>query len=323
MIKVNVHTDHRGLENNLPLERISDTLSGDDSLLWVDVADPTPEDLRLIGAEFAFHPLAMEDALRRHQRPKIDHYDGFLFMVFYGLATDDGRPVAREIDLFVGKNYLVTVHDGTLPAVPETADRWCENVERQGNRGIGLLVYSLLDSIVDGYFPVVDDLADRIEDLEAGVFAEGGSSRDEQAAIFALKKDLLAIRRVLGPERDVMNVLVRRDAPVFGGEEVVYFQDVYDHILRVTDAIDTYRDLLSSALDAHLSMTSYHLNEVVKRLTSSSIILMSMTLIAGIYGMNFAHMPELDWRLGYAWALGLMVAVGAALVALFRRIDWL
>ena len=208
-------------------------------------------------------------------------------------------------------------------AVPETADRWCENVERQGNRGIGLLVYSLLDSIVDGYFPVVDDLADRIEDLEAGVFAEGGSSRDEQAAIFALKKDLLAIRRVLGPERDVMNVLVRRDAPVFGGEEVVYFQDVYDHILRVTDAIDTYRDLLSSALDAHLSMTSYHLNEVVKRLTSSSIILMSMTLIAGIYGMNFAHMPELDWRLGYAWALGLMVAVGAALVALFRRIDWL
>jgi len=231
--------------------------------------------------------------------------------------------VAREIDLFVGKNYLVTVHDGTLPAVPETADRWCENVERQGNRGIGLLVYSLLDSIVDGYFPVVDDLADRIEDLEAGVFAEGGSSRDEQAAIFALKKDLLAIRRVLGPERDVMNVLVRRDAPVFGGEEVVYFQDVYDHILRVTDAIDTYRDLLSSALDAHLSMTSYHLNEVVKRLTSSSIILMSMTLIAGIYGMNFAHMPELDWRLGYAWALGLMVAVGSALLALFRRIDWL
>jgi magnesium transporter len=160
-----------------------------------------------------------------------------------------------------------------------------------------------------------------VEALEEGIFAH--PSPGAQAEIFALKKDLLAIRRVLGPERDVMNLLVRRDAPLFGSAQVVYFQDVYDHILRVTDAIDTYRDLLSSALDVNLSMTSFHLNEVVKRLTSSSIILMSVTLIAGIYGMNFESMPELDWVYGYPFALGLMIATAISLYVVFRRIDWL
>ncbi|CAA9555453.1 MAG: Magnesium and cobalt transport protein CorA [uncultured Thermomicrobiales bacterium] len=324
MIKVNVHTDATGLQNDLPLNRISDTLHRSDSLLWVDLIAPTPDELRLVGQEFAFHPLAMEDAARRHQRPKLDHYDGFLLLVFYGLQTENGRPRTREVTLFAGKNYLVTVHDGSLPEIPETADRWCQNVANLGNRGVGLLVYSLLDALVDGYFPCIDELADRVEELETAIFKPGEAG--EQAAIFALKKDLLAIRRVLGPERDVMNVLVRRDAPVFGvdgASVVVYFQDVYDHILRVTDAVDTYRDLLSSALDAHLSMTSFRLNEVVRRLTASSIILMSITLIAGIYGMNFEHMPELSWTFGYPFALGLMTAVAGALVVLFRRIHWL
>jgi magnesium transporter len=321
MIKVNVHTDAGGLQNNLPLDRISDTLARTDSLLWVDLVDPTPDEVRLIGEEFAFHPLALEDALRRHQRPKLDHYDGFLFLVFYGLAAENGRPSTREVNLFAGKNYLVTVHDGSLPAIPETADRWCQNVANLGNRGVGLLVYSLLDAIVDGYFPCIDELADRVEEIETAIFDPAAAG--EQAAIFDLKKDLLAIRRVLGPERDVMNLLVRRDAPIFGPETVVYFQDVYDHILRVTDAVDTYRDLLSSALDAYLSMTSFRLNEVVKRLTASSIILMSVTLVAGIYGMNFAYMPELSWRLGYPFALGIMLAVAGGLVLLFKRIDWL
>jgi magnesium transporter len=321
MIKVNVHSGAKGLKDDVPLDGISDVLAREDSLTWVDVIDPTPEDFRLVSQEFRFHPLSLEDALRRHQRPKLDHYDGFLFMVFYGMETENGRPLMREINLFAGKNYLVTVHDGTITAIPETAGRWAENVEQLGNRGIGLLVYSLLDALVDDYFPCMDELADRIEELEALIFSR--VQKSEQAEIFALKKDLLALRRVLGPERDVMNILVRRDAPVFGDEVVIYFQDVYDHILRVTDNIDSYRDLLSSALDAHLSMTSYHLNEVVKRLTSSSIILMTVTLVAGIYGMNFKHMPELDWTYGYPFAIGLMIAISVGLVILFKRIEWL
>ena len=321
MIRVNIHTDTNGLQQDIPLECISDVLAQEEDLLWVDVIDPTEEDLRLLGEEFHFHPLALEDALRRHQRPKLDHYDGFLFLVFYGLESEDGRLRTREVDIFAGKNYVVTVHDGSLAALPETADRWRRNVESLGDRGVGLLVYSLLDALVDGYFPCIDQLADRVEELEGAVFDRADDTA--QADIFALKKDLLAIRRVLGPERDVMNILVRRDAPVFGEAVVVYFQDVYDHILRVTDAIDTYRDLLSSALDAHLSMTTFRLNEVVRRLTASSIILMTVTLVAGIYGMNFEHMPELDWTYGYPFALGLMLSIAGGLVLLFKRIDWL
>ena len=322
MITVNLHTEGRELQTDLPLERISEVLQhGRRSLLWVDVASPTPEDLRLIGEEFAFHPLALEDATKRHQRPKLDTYDGFLFLVFYGLQTHDGRPEAVELDLFIGPNYLVTVHTGDCPAIPATAARWRQNAAHAGRRGIGLLVYALLDAIVDDYFPVIDDLAERIEEVEASVFDQGGAGA--QRELFALKKDLLTVRRVIGPERDVLNLLVRRDSPVFGGETVVYFQDVYDHILRVTDAVDTYRDLLSSALDAQLSVTSNRLNQVMKTLTASSIILMSTTLVASVYGMNFDHMPELHWDLGYPWALGLMVSIALAVFTVFRRMDWL
>ncbi|HEV2108238.1 MAG TPA: magnesium/cobalt transporter CorA [Thermomicrobiales bacterium] len=320
MISVHVHTDGQGLQTSLPLERISDVLDDAKSLLWVDVVDPTPDDLRLLGEEFRFHPLAMEDATKRHQRPKIDFYDGFLFIVFYELEIHHARPETRELTLFVGKNYLVTVHDGAFEVVKETARRWRENVHLPGDRGVGLLVYSLLDAVVDGYFPIIDELSERIEDMEQAIFER--SDQRIQQEIFMLKRDLLAIRRVLGPERDVMNVLVRRDSPVFEPGTIVYFQDIYDHLLRVMDAVDTYRDLLTGALDAYFTVTSNRLNQVVKTLTASSIILMSMTLVAGIYGMNFVYMPELHWLLGYPWALGLMVAVGAGLFIMFRRIDW-
>lgn len=321
VIKVELHARDHQLLKELPVEEISDRLCCPDELFWVDVTSPTPADLSLLAEEFGFHPLAMEDTAKRHQRPKVDFYDEFLFIVFYALESSDGHPQTVEMNLFAGKNFLVTVHSEDVPAIGETAERWRQQIPKLGHRGIGLLIYSLLDAIVDDYFPVIDALTERIEDLEQAVFER--FDNDAQAAIFGLKKDLLAVRRVLGPERDVMNVLVRRDSPVFGAETIVYFQDVYDHILRVTDAVDTYRDLLSSALDAYLSVTSNRLNQVMRTLTASSIILMSMTLVASVYGMNFVHMPELSWQLGYAWALGLMLSIGFVILGVFRRIDWL
>jgi len=324
MINVLLHQHHDGRQIAAPItvEEISDCLADEEQLLWVDVTDPSPHDLARLGEEFGFHPLALEDVARPHQRPKLDHYEGFLFIVFYALELDHGRPISREIDFFVGPNYVVSAHHGRLAVLRETADRWNANVQRGQAQTVGFLVYSLLDTIVDGYFPVIDAIAERIDDLEDAIFAR--QDQDTQATIFGLKKDLLGVRRIVAPGRDVLNTLVRRDAPVFGDEAVVvYFQDVYDHVLRVTDAIDTYRDILSSALDANLSMVSHRLNEVVKRLTSFSIILMSSTLIAGIYGMNFDYMPELHWLLGYPFAVGLMVLVGGSLALMFKRIDWL
>jgi magnesium transporter len=321
MITVCIDRNGKNVRETVSPEEISDLVADPAALLWVDVVNPSVEEFDLVAREFGFHPLAVEDAMRRHQRPKIDEYDGYLFMIFYALDLCDGHPCGQEIAFFIGKNYVMTVHDSDLPALSATRERWQANVANDGQRSVGFLVYVILDAIVDDYFPVIDAVAERIDALEDEIFS--GNEAATQEEIFRLKRNLLDVRRIVAPERDVMNRLVRRDAPVFDPSVIVYFQDVYDHILRVTDAVDTYRDVLSSALDANLSMTSYRLNEVVKRLTSSSIILMSVTLIAGIYGMNFVYMPELSWRWGYPAALGGMALLAAVLLLIFKRIDWL
>jgi magnesium transporter len=324
VISVNVHSNGNVLENGLLIEQISDVLNQPDQLLWIDVTDPTEEDFARIHQEFNFHPLAMEDVARQHQRPKIDVYDGYVLIVFYGLSIGDSakpEPRLTQVGIFVGSNYVVTIHDALVPALDETSERWCRNVEQLGSHNVSLLLYSILDAIVDAYFPLLDDISERLEELEEQVFTADSASTQQE--IFGIKKQLVTMRKHIAPERDVMNVLLRRDTQIFDQSVIVYFQDVYDHILRVTDAIDTFRDLLSSALDFHLAAASNRLNQVMKTLTASSIILMGMTLVASVYGMNFDHMPELHWHLGYAWALGLMAVIGASLFMLFRRIDWL
>ncbi|MBA2598739.1 MAG: magnesium/cobalt transporter CorA [Chloroflexota bacterium] len=321
MIKIILQAGQNGPVTGTRLEDLSELVTDEKSTVWVDVIDPTKEEIARIGKRFEFHPLALEDVERGGQRPKIDQYDGFQFIVFYGLTTELDRCRSHEVNIFVGKHFMVTFHDSHLAVITETAERWHTNVGAMGNRGVGFLLYSLLDALVDGYFPVLDDIAERADTLEETIILQGQPSL--QAEILQLRRELLMIRRVAGPERDVMNVLVRRDPPLFGRKELAYFQDVYDHLLRITDSVDIYRDMLSSVLDANLSMVSYTLNIVVKRLTSSSIILMSMTLVAGIYGMNFVFMPELDWRLGYPFALGLMVIIALIEYRLFKRIGWL
>jgi magnesium transporter len=321
MIKLVLHAGPDGPVTGTRLEDLDKIITDEHTTVWVDVIDATPEEIAQVGKKFTFHPLALEDVERGGQRPKIDQYDDYQFIVFYAITTEADRCHSHEVDIFVGKHFMVSFHSSVLPVVTETAERWRSNVATLGNRGTGFLLYSLLDALVDGYFPVLDDIAERAEKLEETIIMAGQSTL--QAEILQLRRELLMIRRVVGPERDVMNVLVRQDPPLYGRKEVAYFQDVYDHLLRITDSVDIYRDMLASVLDANLSMVSYTLNVVVKRLTSSSIILMSMSLVAGIYGMNFIFMPELDWRFGYPFALALMVVIAAVEVSIFRRIDWL
>jgi magnesium transporter len=322
VISINVHANGETVESTFPLEQISDVIARDGELLWIDVLSPTPDELELLREEFGFHPLSIEDVARQLQRPKVDEYEGYVFLVFYAMARGDlGQAISlAQLSLFIGPNYVVTVHDRPLPVLEETRARWCRNVVEVGTHTVGLLVYSILDAIVDGYFPVLDEITDRLEDIEERIFASYDTA--SLAEVFQLKKELLHIRRVVAPARDVLNVLLRRDARFFDEATIVYFQDVYDHLLRVTDAVDTSRDLLSSALEFHLSTLSNRLNQVMKTLTASSIILMSMTLVASIYGMNFVHMPELGWTVGYPLALGTMATIGVVLFAVFRRIDW-
>jgi magnesium transporter len=298
---------------------------GPEQLLWLDLERPSAEELAQLAERFHLHPLAVEDAEHGHQRPKIEEYEGFIFLVFYAAALGpDGRVLkTTEVRMFAGEAYLITIHDAPLPALDDAERRWT-HIAQQVEWGIGVLLYSLLDTFVDGYFPVADGLVERAEDLDARIFAGGGRARDTQFAydLLELKRCLLEFRRLVSPERDVLNVLTNRDSPVFNERTLVYFRDVYDHLARLTDTLDLYRDQLAGTMDANLSLASNELNRVMRTLTACSIILMSAALITGIYGMNFDIIPELHWRFGYLWALGLIALVSLVLWRYFKHLKW-
>ncbi len=325
MIRLELLTGNERRAGEVSLDELDAIVADPRHLLWIDLEDPTERDFELLRQEFGFHPLAIEDARRRHERPKLDVYEDYLFLVFYAVRNgeDGGLFTTQELSLFIGKNYLVTAHHEPCPEIEAIAERWREQADQieESKQRVALLLYTLLDTVVDNYFPILDALAERTDRLEEAIF-EG---KDPQALeeIFQLRKGLLSLRRVVGPERDVLNLLTRRDIELLGPDTAVYFQDVYDHILRVTDAIDTYRDLLASALDAYLSVVSNNLNKVMRTLTAWSIILMSLALIAGIYGMNFHLIPSEDWALGFEFATALMLVLGVALFTIFKAIDWL
>jgi len=292
------------------------------NVIWADVSDPTSRDFEELAEEFGFHHLSIEDCRNEHQRPKVEEFTGYYFLVLYEaqLAGPNDRLELRELNIFLGKNYLVTVHSRPIRAI-ETARRlWAEWIDRS-DQGAGLLAYLLIDAIVDDYMPLLDIVSERMDDLEDSIFGEWRAEVIEE--IFGIKKKLLYLRRSITPLRDVFNTLLRREQPIFARETHVYFQDVFDHLIRVADTIDTLRDMLGSTMDAYLSVSGNRMNKVMKRLTSISTILMSVTLVAGIYGMNFVFMPELRWRYGYVYALLSMVVVGLALYAYLKKVNWI
>jgi magnesium transporter len=304
-------------------DAISDILRDPDAVLWVKVVEPSARDWELLDREFDFHYLALDAARRPMPRPEIDFYDQFLYLNFYVLHWD--APV-RELDpqmvaFFVGRNFLVTVQPQPLHLVDAIADNWEVSTAEAGKWDVGLLLYAVLDAIVDEYFVAVDQLAESIDALEDQVFSHRSDSHLPQ--LFAVKKNTMVFRQIVAPERDVLNALLRWDSPLIERQTLLHLQNVYDHLLRILDSLDLYRDQLGNVLDAHLSMTSNRLNQTMKTLTASSIILMGMTLVASIYGMNFPTIPELGWGWGYWWALGVMGLLGAGLTIIFRRIDWL
>lgn len=302
-------------------EVLQGALTQADGFLWLDLCPPEEADRTLLQEVLGFHPLALEDAFRARERPKLDTYPDHYFIVFYGVDYDpENGLLFHPIHLFVGLRYLVTARPQRIPEVESVRARWV-GPELPRPIAPGSLVYDLLDAILDGYFPVLDRIAEEVEAIEERLFA--GSDRGLIEAIFRMRKALLELRRVVAPEREVINLLLRRELPVFRPEDMIYFQDLYDRLVRLTESIDLYRDMLSGALESYLSVQSNRLNEIVKVLTIASIILMASALIAGIYGMNFRYMPELEWPWGYPMALLMMAGVSAGLALFFRRRGWL
>ncbi|MEP7271771.1 MAG: magnesium/cobalt transporter CorA [Acidobacteriota bacterium] len=291
------------------------------NLVWVDVSDPTSQDFDDLAREFSFHPLAIEDCRHLHQRPKVEEYQGYYFIVLYDASlSKDQQLELRELNIFLGSNYLVTVHSEPIRAVSMAERLWREWTDL-ADRGTGLLAYLLIDAVVDDYMPVLDTISERLDEIEDQIFED--LRPESLQEIFRIKKQLLFLRRAVTPLRDVFNTLLRREQQIFSRETSVYFQDVFDHLIRIADTIDTLRDLLGSTMDAYLSISGNRMNMVMKRLTAISTLLMSVTLIAGIYGMNFAYMPELGFRYGYVGSLASMLIVALILYLYFRRIKWL
>ncbi|HEX5395501.1 MAG TPA: magnesium/cobalt transporter CorA [Candidatus Limnocylindria bacterium] len=304
------------------LDDISKLRAERDTIVWLDIADPQDDDIGLLQREFDLHPLAVEDLRTRRQRVKIDTYPNLHVVVAYETRKPRrGRSFELgELHLIAAPDSLVSIHWGASPSIEDVRQRVGQGASSVGH-SVGGVLYAILDTVVDGYFPLLDRLSDRIDRLEDRIVSgqQGGTTLRD---VLAIKRELLELRRVLAPQRDVANALLRRDVALIDDRAAPYFQDLYDHLVRVLDQLDLYRDLIGSTLDANLSVTSNNLNEVMKRLTAFTVVIMLPTLIASIYGMNFRGMPGLDSPLGFWMSIGAMVLLGALAAAYFRARDW-
>lgn len=286
-----VFRDGKPAEAPSALSDISDVLREDGRVVWFDVVDPGPGDLALLEKEFHLHPLAVEDAVMAHQRPKIEAYDGYWFVVVDGITSDGGRIEFHEIDIFAGPNFLVTVRHSPPYPLKEIEQRWAAHPEAL-RRGAGFLLYTILDTVVDGYLPIAEILEDRVESLEDTLFEQRPLDEHVLPEIFAMKKDGQRFRRATTPMREVLTPLVRNDMSLYPQEVVLYFRDVYDHAVLVADQIDTVRDLMNSVLEIHLSVISNRQNEVAKQLTIIATIFLPLSFIVGFFGQNFSWLVD-------------------------------
>ncbi|CAM8646176.1 CorA Mg2+ and Co2+ transporters [Acidimicrobiia bacterium] len=305
------------------VQAIVSAITEPSNLLWIDLEGPDEEELDEIARGLDLHELAVEDVRKHGQRAKLNRYPLHAFLVAYARAEDGDM---CEVDFFIGPNWLVTVretndHGETFP-IAEVARRY-ERI-RSLDTGVGFLLYCLLDELVDGYFGEAEKAEDALEVIEETLFDLGPPTDGTlQQELLDLRRSMITFRRKVVPLRDVALSLLRREVPWIEDAAIVYFEDVFDHLLRVIDQIDTQRELMGNVVDASLALTSNRMNEVMKKMTSWGAILIVATLIAGIYGMNFTDMPELHWRFGYYGALGLMLFTTSCLYFYFRRKKWL
>ena len=319
---VTVYRKGKRTDEHPALDQLAELARQPDVFVWIDLPHPHEDVLNQLQSEFGLHPLAVEDALHAHQRPKIERYDGFLTLVVYAADVSPGAFDLNEITVFVSPDYAITVRHTPGDALADLRTRLDETGEELDTLEGGFFGYALLDQVVDGYFVAVDTLEDRIEALEEQLVYRSEQSTGLGQA-FAARRDVIYFRRAVVPLREVLNVLLRRDETIVRPELDTYVRDLYDHVVRVSEDLDTFHDLISASLEAHLSVVSNLMNEVVLKVSAWAAIIALPTVIASIYGMNFSYIPELRWHYGYFYALGLMLASGLGLYTYFKRRGWL
>ena len=293
------------------------------AMLWVDLAAPSIPESLILSDTFAFHPLAVEDAMSERQYPKVEAYDGYLYVILHGIhfQRSDVCFATHDIDFFLGPNYLVTVHDGTSRSIQDLRDHAPKNPKLLCEGPVSLF-HHIVDAMVDHYRPEIDKLEERIDELEESVFINPSS--DLARVILKEKRDVALLRRIVTPQRDVVSRLARREFVDISTEMSFRFRDVYDHLVRIADDALNFQDRITGILDAHLSNVSNRLNEVMKVLTLVTVLFMPPTLIAGVWGMNvpLPHFPGGE-AAQFWWVIGAMAAMIVGMLTFFRRKRWI
>lgn len=295
----------------------------EDSVLWVDLCKPTDEESYILTHDFKFHPLAIEDVISEKPRTKIDDYDRYIFLVFQivdYIGREEGLKIG-EIDLFLTENTLVTVHYDEHRIFDYLYHR-AERDDRLTSRGAEFLFHAVIDTIVDNYNTTLDILEYDVDQVEDDVLL-GEADEDTVKTIFTLRRDIVHLKRIVLPQKEALARLSKEQFKLLSKTSTVYFSDIYDHLIRINDITDFHRDILNSSLEVYYSSISTKTNEIIKFLTIFTVLFIPPTFLVGLWGMNFNHMPELDWEYGYYVALGLMFLISFTLLLFFRKKKWI
>ncbi len=306
---------------DISIADISNYVEQGDSFVWVALLDPAPAELDEMKLEFGLHELAVEDARNGHQRPKIEEYGDSLFCVLHLLELDGNELSTGEVDIFVGANYVLSVRNQSLQNFRSVRER-CEREPQLLAHGASFVFYALMDAVVDRYFPIVDVLETELETIEEQIFNKG-TARTNSERLYALKRKVMVLKHAVAPLMEAASKLFGGRAPKICANSQEYFRDVYDHLTRINASLDTIRDTIGTAIQVNLSMVTIEESEVNKKLAAWASIFAVATAFAGIWGMNFKAMPELQWEYGYPMAIGVISITCFTLYRRFKRLNWL
>jgi magnesium transporter len=307
---------------DIPVAQIPEYVNRPHCFVWVALNDPTADELAQMQKSFDLHPLAVEDALVGHQRPKVEEYGDSLFAVLHLVEPADGDFRVGELAIFAGAHYVLSARSRSQKGFSEVRAR-CEREPKLLRQGPGFVLYALTDAVVDRYFPILDGLEDELDVIERRIFAPEGAPRANIESLYALKQRLMVMKHAVAPLLEGISNLSGARVPVLCAKITEYFRDIYDHLQRLNQTADSVRDTIATAISVNLSMVTLQENETMKRLAAYAALLAVPTMIAGIYGMNFEHMPELKWRYGYEISLLFMGAIDVYLYFRLKKAKWL
>lgn len=312
------------IEEGFTADQLPELLKDEQAIVWIDMFEPTKVDEQVLLDVFKFHPLTVEDCRENRHYPKVEEFPGYLYLIVHGVRADTSPDHFNtiELDAFLGRNYVITYHHDEFRSI-DNVRQLIHTSPIACQRGATFLLHQILDQIVDYYSPVLDDFDERIDQLEADIFTLKSPSNSILEQIMDLKRGVLRLRRISAKQREVLLRMSRGEFPLIDQQMLPFYRDVHDHIVRVTDLAESYRDLISGSLEAYLSVVSNRMNEIMKVLTIFSAIMLPLTFIAGVYGMNFEYMPELHSRYGYYTVWAIMVTVAIGMLGLFWKRGWI